>query len=163
MVVARARVIHDALEQHSPEVWDALGPLLRRVAGGGRPSRRALAAAYRRVRAIPFDRAVLERAPNVAVVRGRFAWSDLGSWDALGEHLPLRDGNRVRGTPPVLSLDSRDNIVWNRTDRAVALIGVEGYVVVNTDDALLVCPVDRAQDVRAVVDELRRRGRAELL
>ena len=163
MVVARARVVLDELEQHSPEVWDALGPLLRRVAQGGRASRRDLERAYRRVSAIAFDRAVLERSPKVAVVRGRFAWSDLGSWDALGQHLPVHDGNRVRGAPPVLSLDSRDNIVWNTTDRAVALVGVEGYVVVNTEDALLVCPVDRAQDLRGVVEELRRRGRKELL
>ena len=162
MVVARARVILEECERHAPEIWRALGAPLSRIASGGRVGRRALELGYSRVRPVPFDRAVLERSSCVRVVRGRFAWSDLGSWDSLGEHLPLRNGNRVRGTPPVINLDSFDNIVWNLTGQAVALVGLEGYVVVNTEDALLVCAKDRAQDVRWVVEELGRRGRHDL-
>ena len=96
-------------------------------------------------------------------MRGRFAWSDLGSWDALGEHLPERDGNRVHcGTPPVL-LDAKRNVVWSSADRPVVLLGVRDLLVIQTTDALLVCANDRAQDVRKVVDELNRRGREDLL
>ncbi len=159
MVVARARLVLDECRRHAPEVWRALGPVLLQIAEGRRVSRRALEHGYRRVRPISFDHAVLERASEVLVVKGRFAWSDLGSWDALGEHLPVCDGNHVAGAPPVVNLDSSDNIVWNPTGRAVALVGVEGYVVVNTDDALLVCAKDRAQDVRRVVEALGRSRR----
>ncbi len=162
MVLARAGLVLEECQQHAPEVWDALGPSLLRLASGERVSRRVLERAYRRVRPIAFDRAVLERTRKIRVVRGRFRWSDLGSWDALAELLPEQDGNQVQGAPPVVSLDSRDNLVWNPTDRAVALVGVEGYVIVNTADALLVCPKERAQDVRRVVAELGRRRRNDL-
>ncbi len=121
-----------------------------------------LESGYRRGRGISFDHAVLERTRRVCALRGRFPWSDLGSWDALGRHLPRVGGNRVRGSQPVAMLDASDNVVWNTSQRALALLGVRGLVVIETPDAVLVCAKDRAQDVRRIVDELTKRGRKDL-
>ena len=144
MLLARPALILDETRRLAPEVWDALGPTLERVASGARVARPALARAYRRVRPLSFDYAVLERSRRVFALRGRFAWSDLGSWDALGAHLPLLDGNRVHSkTPPVL-LDAQHNVVWSSTDKAVALLGVKDLLVIQTTDALLVCANHRA-------------------
>lgn len=163
MLLARPALILDETRRLAPEVWDALGPTLERIASGARVARPALARGYRRVRPLSFDYAVLERSRRVFALRGRFAWSDLGSWDALGAHLPLLDGNRVHSkTPPVL-LDAQHNVVWSSTDKAVALLGVKDLLVIQTTDALLVCANHRAQDVRKAVDELARRGREDLL
>jgi mannose-1-phosphate guanylyltransferase len=115
------------------------------------------------VRRISFDHAVLERSDRVLAVRGRFGWSDVGSWHALDAHLPRRGRDRVAGSGPLVTLDSSDNLVWNSTGKAVALVGLSDVVIVNTDDALLVCPKSRTQDVRRIVDELKRRRLAELL
>ena len=71
-------------------------------------------------------------------------------------------GNRVRGRPPEVSIGAANNLVWNTTPKALALLGVRNLVVVETDDALLVCTKDRAQDVRRIVCELRRKGRTDL-
>jgi mannose-1-phosphate guanylyltransferase len=163
MVVARAERLLAETRALAPEVWDALGPTLERIAAGGRVSRAALARAYRRVRPLSFDYAVLERSRRVFAVRGRFAWSDLGSWDAVAEHLRESGGNRLHcATPPVV-LDAERNLVWSSTDRTIAVLGVRDLVVIQTTDATLVCAIDRAQDVRRVVDELVRRGREDLL
>jgi mannose-1-phosphate guanylyltransferase len=144
----RADAILAALREHLPAL---LGPIEAAVARGGRA---ALLRAYRRVPAVSIDTGVLERARRVAVVRTRFAWSDVGSWAAL-EGL-WRDGrpNAVRGR--TVAIDSRGCVVDSPT-RLVALLGVENLVVVDTPDALLVCQKARAQDVRLMVEELRRR------
>jgi mannose-1-phosphate guanylyltransferase len=115
----------------------------------------ALARAYRGLPAISIDHGVLERAEHVGVVRATFPWSDVGSWAAVADL--WRDGdaaNAVRGT--AVMLDSAGCVVDAGT-RLVALVGVRDLIVVDTPDAVLVCPTDRAQDVRLVVDELRRR------
>jgi mannose-1-phosphate guanylyltransferase len=136
--------------------------VLSDLARGRRVTRVTLERAYRRVRPISFDHAVLERTRGVLAIRGSFRWSDLGSWDAIGEHLPARSGNRIGGRGPVVAIDARDNVIWNPTGRVLALIGLEGYVIVNTEDAVLVCAKERAQDVRQIVEELEGRRRGDL-
>ena len=144
----RASAILAALRAHLPEV---VGPLER--AG---MSARALAAAYRRLPAVSIDCGVLERAERVATVRARFRWSDVGSWAAVAALWSGRNGrSTLRGR--AVSIDSPGCLI-DSPERLVAVLGVEDLVVVDTPDAVLVCRKDRAQDVRLVVDELRRRG-----
>jgi mannose-1-phosphate guanylyltransferase len=133
-------------------VPDVLEPLEHALRARGAT---ALARAYRRIPAISIDTGVLERAEKVAVVRAAFPWSDVGSWAAVADL--WRDGdqpNAVRG--PVVAVDSTGCVIDAGT-RLVAVLGVRDLVVVDTPDAILVCPTTRAQDVRLVVDELRRR------
>jgi mannose-1-phosphate guanylyltransferase len=161
-VVAPAARVLDEVQSHAPEVWRPLGATLKAIARGERIPRRRLAERYRRIRATSFDNAVLERASGVFAVPGRFEWSDIGSWDALKDRLPCAEGrNRVVGEKPLL-LDAEDNMIWNTSGRAVVLLGVSGLVVVDTEDALLVCRPERSQEVRRVVEQLSRRGRKEL-
>lgn len=141
--------ILDELRRWVPGV---MGPLDAAVAHG---APRALVRAYRGLRSVSIDTGVLERAEHVAVVRATFPWSDVGSWAAVADL--WRDGeaaNAVRGA--TVLVDSAGCVV-DAGSRLVALVGVRDLVVVDTPDALLVCPKARAQDVRLVVDELRRR------
>lgn len=154
MLVATPERVLDETRRLAPAVWRALGRVLDDIAAGRRVSRARLAAAWRRSPAISFDHAVLEKSARVLTLPGRFGWSDLGSWDSLAEHLPRVGGNRVRGAPPVATIDSSENVIWNTTDKAVVLLGVSRLAVVETEDALLVCVLDRAQEVRRVADEL---------
>ncbi len=147
----RADVVLEALRALLPDV---VGPLEQALAHGGAA---ALARAYRRVPAVSIDTGVMERAARVAVVRARFSWSDVGSWAAVEPLWRGRNGavNAVRGR--AVAVDSRGCVV-DSPERLVALLGVDDLVVVDTADALLVCRKDRAQDVRLVVDALRRQG-----
>ncbi len=109
------------------------------------------------------DYGVMERSDRVEVIPADFGWSDVGSWSALPGLLPeADDGNVTMDGTELISVDSGGCLV-NGGGRLVALVGVNDLVVVNTPDALLVCPLDRAQDVKKVVEELERRGQREYL
>jgi mannose-1-phosphate guanylyltransferase len=107
------------------------------------------------------DYGVMERSSRIAVVPADFGWSDVGSFAALPEVRAADASGNVTGGE-ALVLDGKDNVVL-ADGRLVAVVGVDGLVVVDAGDAVLVCPRDRAQDVKKVVDELKRRGRSELL
>lgn len=151
MFVWRVDRILDELGRLLPDV---LAPLARAVRRGGAT---ALARAYRRLPAVSIDTGVMERAARVAVVPATFPWSDVGSWAAAGDlwRRGGHAGNASRGR--LVAVDSRGCVI-DSPGRLVALLGVEDLVVVDTPDALLVCRVDRAQDVRRVVAELERQG-----
>ncbi|MBP9865059.1 MAG: mannose-1-phosphate guanylyltransferase, partial [Candidatus Omnitrophica bacterium] len=84
-----------------------------------------------------------------------FGWSDVGSWESLREvHSSDKDGNITVGES--LFLDSRDNIVKHR-GKMVVLLGMQGHLVVDTPDALLVCPAEKTQEIRQIVQELKNR------
>ena len=105
---------------------------------------------------ISLDYAVMEGAPAIAVIPVDIGWSDIGSWDLLYEVLPANEsGNVSRGNDHIQVKTTNTLII---SERLVATIGVDDLVVVDTDDVLLVCRRDHAQDVREVVRQLHDKG-----
>jgi mannose-1-phosphate guanylyltransferase/mannose-6-phosphate isomerase len=109
---------------------------------------------------------VLERTQRLTVVRASFGWSDLGSWSDVGQSRASdgdvdAHGNIIEGD--VIVKDSHDSTVIARSGRVVAIAGLEGIVVIDTPDALLVVTSDRSQLVKDVVDELKAGARDEVL
>lgn len=148
-----------AARRHVPEVVDALAPA---IAAHGTPGfADALAAAYAGCPAVSIDHAVMEKLPGFEVIAARFDWSDLGSWGAWGQlAAELEGGNR--GMAEVVGLSSRDNVVF-AAGKLVALIDVEGLIVVETPDALLICRAGSDQRVKEITERLADRGRLDLL
>ena len=120
-----------------------------------------LETAYRMIRNISIDYGVMEKAREVYVIRGDFGWSDVGSWDEVcrisgkDEH-----GNTVTGR--ALLQDTRNTLV-HAGDKFVATIGVEGLIVIASDNAVLVCRQGESQEVKEVVDYLRRKQMGDFL
>jgi len=115
-----------------------------------------IAATYGSLESVSFDHGIMERAQRVAVVPGSFGWSDLGSWTTAYELASKdADGNAVRAD--AVLVDASNCYVSATSGKLVALVGVHDLIVVETEDALLVMPRERAQDVRAVVDVLKAR------
>ncbi len=110
---------------------------------------------YPTLKSIAIDYAVMERLDSLATLPLDCGWSDLGSWEALAEVLP-GDGDGNRGRGDVVALDAADNLLY-ADQGTVAVLGVEGLVVVRTGDSVLVIPKERSQEVRRIVDELKRR------
>jgi mannose-1-phosphate guanylyltransferase len=107
------------------------------------------------------DYGVMEGAQDVAVIPVDIGWSDVGSWASLFDVLPAdEDGNRVIGQHA--SIDTHDTLVIG-DQRLIATIGLEGLIIIDTEDALLVCTREREQDVRAMVKLLEKEGKQELL
>ncbi len=113
------------------------------------------------VQRISIDYGIMEQAEGVMVIPVEFGWTDVGSWSALLDVLPLDDhGNALQGG--ALVIDSNGCLVRSE-GRLVALLGVEDLVVVETPDAVLVCRRDRAQHLREIVNSLTQDGRHEYL
>ena len=122
---------------------------------------------------ISVDYAVMEGAAAaglVATVPGDFGWNDVGDFDTLGVVLPGdEDGNVVvdpgdaADKPDVLLIDSTGVVVVPHSGRLIAALGLSGMIVVDTPEAVLVCPRDRAQDVKMLVDRLKERGDERLV
>ncbi len=131
----------------------------------GTPSeQRVVSKLYPEIPRISIDYGVMEKAKRVAVVEADFDWDDVGSWTAFAEHVERdADGNAVEGD--FLGLDARECIVIGHGGKGklVAAVGVEDLVIIDTPDALLVCPRSRDQDVKRVVAKLKELGRTELL
>ena len=114
---------------------------------------------YNSLESISVDYGIMERGDRVAVIPAEMGWSDVGSWETVRELLDRdENGNVLQGD--VLALDTRDCLVRSE-ERLVATLGVEGLVVVDTTDALLVCSESRSQEVRAIAERLRDEGRSE--
>ena len=103
----------------------------------------------------------MERSARVWTRPVSWRWSDVGTWASLAEELGVAPG-RSRAVEGDLAFDEPGgNLVWSR-GRAVALLGVENLAVIDTDDALLVARLDRAGEVRRVVDALKQNGRMDV-
>ncbi|MBU0714416.1 MAG: NTP transferase domain-containing protein [Verrucomicrobia bacterium] len=142
-----------ALRRHCPplaRLLDTLTPLAGRVGFYA-----ALKRAYAGLEKISVDYAVMERADNIVMVEGAFPWDDVGSWSALEQHFPKDGhGNVVVGNGELM--ESSGNIVV-ADNGLVALVGVDNMVVVKAGAVTLVCRKDRSQEVKRMVEKLRRR------
>ncbi len=154
------RTVLAELQRHAPDIVDAVPACLqrsRRSAGCGVAQVELDAEAFSGVRDESLDYALMEKSAHVAVVPCALGWSDIGSWSALTDLLPAdTHGNRVDGD--ALLLDSRDCAVHAQGGRLVGTIGVDGLIVVDTDDALLVVARERVQDVKKLYAELKARA-----
>jgi mannose-1-phosphate guanylyltransferase/mannose-6-phosphate isomerase len=148
----------DQLGKHAPRHLAGLREVVAaRLAG----DEAAAAARYQRLRVEVIDRSVMEKTDRLLLVPADFDWADIGNWAELGDRVRAdAHGNSVEGASVLV--DTHGSIVLGDR-RLVAAIGLEDMIIVDTEDALLVCPRSRAQDVRKVVDLLRRKGKTRYL
>jgi mannose-1-phosphate guanylyltransferase len=149
----RAGLLLELLEAHQPEIARGLEAIERR------PER--IAELYPRLPSISIDHGVMEHLDEVVTLPLDCGWSDLGSWEALFEVLSRdANGNVVQGE--VVSVDCQDSLLLAE-EGTIAVLGIEGLVVVKTRDSVLVVPKDRSQEIRKIVAALEERGLDELL
>lgn len=152
MFFATAGTLLDAFEEHMPSLFSALDAVVDAQESGSED----FATRFAGLPSESFDFGVLERARHVRVLPAAFGWSDVGHWDALPEvHSTDAEGNVTLGD--VVAIDCRDSVLIGHDRRVLAAVGLDRLVVVDSEDALLVAPRARAQEVRRIVDALRAR------
>jgi mannose-1-phosphate guanylyltransferase len=155
MFFVRARRLLDEIARHLPATAEGLDAVARALRDGGDAAAET-ARIYPGLPSVSIDHGVMEKVDGVVTLPGSFGWSDIGSWDALGEVRARDDaGNAVIGGGIVV--DGSGNVVVGDADRVVAVVGCSDLVVVQSGDAVLVVPRRRAQDVRLVIDALAQR------
>jgi len=158
MFLWQAETFAQKLEQYAPALFAFWIEILQALRANDSDR---IIRIFEELPALSIDYALMEKARGVRMCEGNFGWSDVGSWTSLGEIWKKDEqGNSSRGESIIL--DARGCQVYN-PDRLTALIGIEDLIVVNTDDALLICHRDHDQRVKELVAELKKRGKAEYL
>jgi mannose-1-phosphate guanylyltransferase len=153
MFVWRVPVVEAAFSTHAPELHAGLVKLetSARSVGGWE---QALAEVYPTLKKVSVDYALMEKSTNVVVVPATFDWDDVGAWPAIAKHFtPDSHGNVLRGH--ALVENGTQNIVISTDGHLVGVIGVSDLVVVHTAGATLVCPKDRAQEIKALLNRIK--------
>ena len=154
----RLDVFIDELARHAPR---HLAGLRKVMAARHAGDETAAAELYRRLPVEVVDRSVMEKTDRLLLVPAAFDWADIGNWAELGDrvHADAR-GNSVEGE--AVLVDTTGSLIFGDR-RLIAAIGVEDMIIVDTEDALLVVPRSRAQDVRKVVEALKRARKTRYL
>jgi mannose-1-phosphate guanylyltransferase len=159
MFVWSVPTILDALSRYLPDLYDGMMVISKSL--GRVDERDVIHNVYHSLQAISIDYGIMEKADEAVVIPSDFGWSDVGSWASLAEVKPSdRDGNVIEGQ--FIGIETTDS-VFVAPKRLVAAIGVSNIIVVDTEDALLICSKDRAQDVKSIVENLKEKGRREYL
>ena len=152
MFVWRADAVLRLFEKFEPGIYDGLMKIKNAL--GTADDAKVIQEIYPTLKEIAIDNAILEKADKVAVVEADIDWSDIGSWGAMSDVLPTDAAqNLLNGK--VLQIDTKETTVYSQTEKLIALVGVENLVVIETEDAILICPRDQSQRVRDVVRKLK--------
>lgn len=158
----RASAIKQALQKHTPEVFQGLETINQAI---GTPAEiDTIADVYNQAQSVQIDKGVSEKADNLLMIPGSFDWYDIGDWGVLYDLKKKHEGANVilGNTEGCLTLDTKGSLI--QTDqRLIATIGVTDLVIIDTQDALLICPRNRVQDVKKVVEQLKAEGKTEYL
>jgi mannose-1-phosphate guanylyltransferase len=147
--------VTNGLEKHQPEMFAACQRWFK-VANNPAKLAKVLAKEYPEIKKVSIDYALMEKAQNVVVADGAFAWDDLGAWPALARHLkPDAEGNCAVGD--FIHVDAARNIIFdartkNRTP--IAVVGLRDSILVQTDDAVLLAHKSQAQKIKELVKKL---------
>lgn len=163
--VWRADSILDCFEKYQLEIHRAIHAIIS--SGTDIASREAtLHELYPDLPSLPVDIAILEQHDQVRVLRAPYHWSDVGSWRALFEELGPDSTGNVQVLPAggaLLAEEAEGVLAYSRTKKTIAVLGINDLVVVHTEDAILVAPRDRSEEVKRFVERLQNDGNTELL
>ena len=151
----------DELSHNSPEMEQALKRITESLMRNDFDAARA---AFHDIESISIDYALMEKARKVVAIKADIGWDDVGSWDALDRTFPKDSQGNVTVGDPVL-VNTKNCIVYNEAGPEkiiVAIEGVEGLAVITTVDGILIIPKNHAQNVRKVVEELKKRSKEKL-
>lgn len=152
----QAGVFLEAVKNFLPRLYGEMAPLQNSL--GTPRERRVLEKIYARVQSVSVDYGIMEKADNVALMEAQFSWNDVGSWAALAKIWPqddkgnARSGETLPARGKILAIDSEGCLIRGE-EKLIAVIGLKDTIVVEAGNAFLVCPRERAQEVRKVLQE----------
>jgi len=162
MFIWRADRILDEFARQMPDLKAALDRIAE--AWGDSEQGTRLESEWSRLESKTIDYGIMEHALNVAVLpAGGLDWSDVGSWDSLFDVLLPDEGGNVVVNSLHLPLDTHNSLVYSTGKKLVVTIGVDDLILVDSEDALLVCHRDQAQQVRQVIEKLKKQNQDEYL
>lgn len=147
------QTILKSFKEYLPEMYDSFKTIKQMLSSSeGITQMRKV---YGTVQFISIDNGIMEKAENVYVIPSSFGWSDLGTWKSLYENSKKdKQGNIKRGKP-ILAYNTNNTLIYTSQNKAVIVDGLENYIVVDTENALLICPIDKDQAIKTFVSDLK--------
>lgn len=159
MFTWKVSTILDNLKQFQPELYEGLRRIQSSI--GAPEEENVLEKEFSAFRSVSVDYGVMEKAENIYTLSGSFGWDDVGSWLAVGRLKQSNEfGNVINGN--VISIDTRDTIIQGE-GKLIATVGVSNLIVVDSEDALLICEKDCAGKIKKVLETLRLCNQTEYL
>lgn len=159
MFIWKASTILKHFQELLPEVYTCLEKIADAM--NTPDEKHVIEQVYPTIPSISIDYGIMEKSSDVKVISAEIGWNDVGSWDNLGVLYDAdENGNVIVGNQ--LNIDTRNCISYAKK-RLITTVGVENLIIVETDDAILVCDKERAQDVKLIVDALKREEKKEYL
>ncbi len=151
MFIWKVETILHEIKQHMPDLYDGLYLIKDKI---GTPEYDStLNNVYGQLRNISIDYGIMEKSDKVYLVKGNFSWSDVGSWEAVYQLSEKDEDGNVKIGRAYLDM-VHDSYIYS-PEKFTAVIGIDNVVVINSEDALLVCKMDKSQDVKKVIDYLK--------
>ena len=159
MFVWKTSTILNNFKEHLPKIYQGLEVIEKSI--GTDEYEKILKEEFVKLPSESIDYGIMEKAKNIYVVPGNFGWDDVGSWLSL-ERIKKsnQDGNVISGN--VISIKTKNTVVQG-TDKLIATIGLEDIIIVDTEDAILICNKDNTQEVKEVINNLKICNRTEYL
>jgi len=154
MFIWKAESVMSSFKRFLPDMYAGSA----KAAEKGSPE--AIARFYHEAESISIDYGIMEHAQNVYVVPGEFGWNDVGSWRAVHELSEKDKNGNASNTKAAIFESSTDNLISAENGKAIAVVGLDHIAVVETEEAILVCNLNKAQDVKKIVEKLK--GREDL-
>ncbi len=151
--VWKAKTILKSFQKYLPEMFESFQRIQNPL--NSEKGKQEIKLIYSTVQMISIDNGILEKADNVYVIPSSFGWSDLGTWKSLYENSEKNGGNNVKNGKYTLTYNTKNSLIYTSQNKAIVVDGLENYIVVNTRRALLICPMDKDQMIKAFVSDLK--------
>ncbi len=148
------KTIFEAFNNYCPQIGEGLKKILDSI--GTPDEEKTLASVYADAESLQIDYAISERAKNIVVIPGDFGWSDIGDWKVVYDTLEKNEqGNAVVGEPDnLIAIDTKNSLIETNS-KLVVTIGLSDIVVIEDEDAILICAKDKTQDVKKAIEKLK--------
>ncbi len=151
MFIWKTDAILDQIQIHMPDLFSGLENIKKSI--GSPDLDKTVNSVYGQLRNISIDYGIMEKSDKVFLTKGNFSWSDVGSWEEVYQLTPKNeDGNAIEGN---VYIEKTVDSYVHSPGKFTAVIGAENLIIINTDEALLVCRRDNSQDVKKIVDYLK--------
>ncbi len=153
MFLWSVKSIQQAFEEHLPEIYTAFNE--KASLFGSPQEQEAIREIYPACPNISIDFGLMEKSKQVYVLGADFGWSDLGTWTSLYEHMEKDGMSNARSGKNILTYQAKNAIIKADHKKLVVVKGLEDYIVVDTEDALLICPKDDEQQIKLFVNDIK--------
>lgn len=153
--VWQVKNIIQAFEKYMPEMYDVF--MADKDKFNTPDEKKALEHIYPLCTSISIDFGIMEKANNVYVIPSSFGWSDLGTWNSAYENMKKDKSDNAITNDNVISFDSKNCVVHSNSKKLLVIQGLEDYIVVDTDDVLLICKKEKEQEIKEYVAEVKRK------